>query len=202
MARYLEGSRIQVSIDVTANHWGYFRFDICNLDTNKGRETEDCFAPLNLANGEPRYYLPSSDTKVFNVTLQLPKDFACKHCVMRWTYVTGNSWGICDDGSGALGCGAQENFRSCSDVMVFPKRYASKKNVRGSTKFAFNERQFNRAESFYGMGRRAPSKVVDPEPVGQLQQSDKYVSDELHEVEEFGPTDDIDALENGLPDIY
>lgn len=30
----------------------------------------------------------------------------------------GNSWGNCSDGSGAIGCGAQENFRGCADIGI------------------------------------------------------------------------------------
>lgn len=30
----------------------------------------------------------------------------------------GNNWGWCDDGTGALGCGPQETFRSCSDITI------------------------------------------------------------------------------------
>jgi hypothetical protein len=36
----------------------------------------------------------------------------------KWTYTAGNNWGICPDGSGALGCRNQETFRACSDVIV------------------------------------------------------------------------------------
>ena len=37
---------------------------------------------------------------------------------IQWTYVCGNNWGVCDDGTGALGCGAQEHFRACSDIRI------------------------------------------------------------------------------------
>ena len=32
----------------------------------------------------------------------------------------GNNWGICQDGSGALGCGPQETFVNCADVAIRP----------------------------------------------------------------------------------
>lgn len=38
--------------------------------------------------------------------------------MLQWRYVAGNNWGICDDGSGAVGCGPQEEFRSCSDITL------------------------------------------------------------------------------------
>lgn len=30
-----------------------------------------------------------------------------------------NNWGMCDNGTGALGCGPQETFKNCADVSVF-----------------------------------------------------------------------------------
>jgi len=33
--------------------------------------------------------------------------------------VSGNNWGFCEDGTGALGCGPQETFRACSDISLF-----------------------------------------------------------------------------------
>lgn len=45
-------------------------------------------------------------------------DLTCNQCVLQWRYVAGNNWGICPDGNGAVGCGEQEEFRSCSDIAL------------------------------------------------------------------------------------
>lgn len=45
-------------------------------------------------------------------------DFECGNCVIQWRYIAGNNWGMCDDGTGAVGCGPQEEFRACSDVSI------------------------------------------------------------------------------------
>ena len=37
---------------------------------------------------------------------------------LQWTYVAGNNWGNCPDGSSGLGCGPQEHFRSCADIQI------------------------------------------------------------------------------------
>lgn len=42
----------------------------------------------------------------------------CNQCVLQWRYIAGNNWGMCDDGIGAVGCGPQEEFRSCSDIAL------------------------------------------------------------------------------------
>lgn len=50
--------------------------------------------------------------------IQLPADFTCNHCVLRWHYRAGNNWGVCENGTGAVGCGPQEYFRSCADIRI------------------------------------------------------------------------------------
>ena len=37
---------------------------------------------------------------------------------LKWTYVCGNNWGYCEDGTQAVGCGPQEWFRACSDIRI------------------------------------------------------------------------------------
>jgi hypothetical protein len=45
-------------------------------------------------------------------------DFTCKKCVLQWRYRGGNNWGKCEDGTSALGCGPQEEFRACADISI------------------------------------------------------------------------------------
>lgn len=42
----------------------------------------------------------------------------CGNCVIQWRYIAGNNWGMCDNGTGAVGCGPQEEFRACSDISI------------------------------------------------------------------------------------
>ncbi|XP_043656746.1 uncharacterized protein LOC122622399 [Drosophila teissieri] len=108
----------EVNVKITANHLGYFRFHICNLDEN-GSESDDCFNqyPLNFTDGSQKYYI-NTTTGDIPVTVKLPNDLNCIHCVLRWTYTAGNNWGVCEDGTGAMGCGAQETFINCADISV------------------------------------------------------------------------------------
>ena len=32
--------------------------------------------------------------------------------------VSGNTWGLCNNGTGAIGCGDQEMFRNCADIRI------------------------------------------------------------------------------------
>lgn len=45
----------------------------------------------------------------------------CPNCVLQWRYIAGNNWGMCEDGTGAVGCGPQEEFRACADITVGDK---------------------------------------------------------------------------------
>jgi hypothetical protein len=98
---YEQGSLINVTVLITANHLGHFEFDICSLDGQS--ETENCFQTINFTDQTSNLSLASGDVGYFDLELELPQDLICMHCVLRWTYVTGNSWGICEDGNGSLG---------------------------------------------------------------------------------------------------
>jgi hypothetical protein len=125
--KYTQGQIFSVAVMITANHLGYFEFKICNLDANNRIESDNCFAqnPVLTESGDPKYQVPSSDNKLYEFKLQLPENLACEHCVLQWTYVTGNSWDYCDETKthGALGCGMQEHFRTCSDIAIFPAKH-------------------------------------------------------------------------------
>ena len=122
---YLQGGNLPVKVQITANHKGYFYFQLCNLDKNRNRESDSCFAAnkLHFTNGLDYYYLPHANPGWFDVTLKIPSGLTCNHCVLQWTYVTGNNWGDCGNGSGNLGCGPQEHFRGCSDIKIQWKRF-------------------------------------------------------------------------------
>ncbi|XP_066992926.2 uncharacterized protein [Anabrus simplex] len=118
---YKEGEVMTATAQITAKHMGYFQFRLCPLNNSSQLETEECFSKytLFLADGNgTKYKLPSNDTGKFSAKLKLPKGLTCKQCVLQWTWTTGNSWGTCDDGTGALGCGPQETFRTCSDITI------------------------------------------------------------------------------------
>lgn len=109
---------VNIGFEITANHLGYVYYNLCNLD-EFGVESEECFEKyrLRFADGSDRFYIGPS-TGLIDSFVVLPENLSCKHCVLRWTYNTGNSWGICEDGTGEVGCGAQENFKSCADIAI------------------------------------------------------------------------------------
>lgn len=114
---YAPEALIPTEVKLTANHLGYFAFHICKIAGNG--ESEDCFSkyPVQFEDGTYKHQVPAG-VFLFKPKLRLPSGLSCDHCVLRWTYTTGNRWGWCDANSGALGCGPQELFVGCSDIAI------------------------------------------------------------------------------------
>ena len=145
---YDEGATMDVKIELTAHHKGWFSFKICDLE---GAETEDeqCFAAedsiVQFENGETRWDVTEKSNNGFYINrIQLPDDLSCDHCVLQWRYHTGNSWG-CDEDECGIGLGQQEEFYGCSDIKIKPrtgprptrsttKALSSTTNVKTTTK--------------------------------------------------------------------
>ncbi|KAH8292156.1 hypothetical protein KR054_006449 [Drosophila jambulina] len=134
---YSAGNAITVGVKITTNHLGYFQFHLCNLDVFGG-ESEECFNQhrLRFADGSDTLHIGTQRDDM-DVTVILPDGVTCNHCVLRWTYVGANNWGICDNsGNGALGCGPQETFKNCADVRIDWGRNLVKELVSGGVPVA------------------------------------------------------------------
>nr|XP_015836356.1 PREDICTED: uncharacterized protein LOC661801 isoform X1 [Tribolium castaneum] len=124
--KYTAGSVINIRVELTANHFGYFTFAVC---PDFKRATQKCLDKHVLKLVKPqegvdhhhstRYY-PKEGNKVYEMKYRLPKA-TCDHCLFQWRYIAGNNWGTCPNGTGAVGCGPQEEFRACADVTISGK---------------------------------------------------------------------------------
>lgn len=104
---YTTGSVIEVAVELTSNHKGFFEFRIGDVGT--APITEDKLDHLLeiAGTGATKYYLPAGSMNgIFSVSLQLPVDLVCVQCVLRWKYTAGNNWGTDQSGSG-VGRGPQ-----------------------------------------------------------------------------------------------
>ncbi|RWS19724.1 uncharacterized protein B4U80_08576, partial [Leptotrombidium deliense] len=119
---YKMGQSFIIAVEVTANHNGYFEFKICPATNSTAEVTQECLdnhvLPVYGSKNAYRFYLPNTNTGIFETLVTLPPNLKCKRCVLQWTYKTANSWGICEDGTQAIGCGNQEMFRSCADISI------------------------------------------------------------------------------------
>ncbi|CAL8120249.1 unnamed protein product [Orchesella dallaii] len=132
--RYYSGQKISVRIELTSNHMGYFAFRVCPMNFYEtecvGQEKMDRNTLLiRLQNGTvvPRFIIETTEkSSTFDMELLLPRALNCSRCALQWHYKTGNSWGVCEDGSEGLGCGPQETFINCADVSITPLPAASR----------------------------------------------------------------------------
>jgi hypothetical protein len=130
------GEMINTTIDITANHFGYFEFRLCPIDLGKSRRprrlSQGCLDQHLLTIGpsdsksngdDTRYYLPHGNKSYFYVPVQLPSEIiACKHCVLQWKYHAGNTWGKDQKGRKCLGCAdQQEEFYNCADIAIIER---------------------------------------------------------------------------------
>ncbi|GAB0099247.1 uncharacterized protein DMENIID0001_150970 [Sergentomyia squamirostris] len=123
--RYNPGSDFLIRIELTASHWGYFEFRVCPdvsgkqdcLDENLLEILSGSPAVVNVDDASTRFY-PRNGSRVYEIRARLPQDLKCESCLLQWIYVAGNNWGMCENGTGAVGCGPQEQFRACADISI------------------------------------------------------------------------------------
>lgn len=135
---YFPGSTIDLVIELSTNHGGYFEFELCRRDSFEEPEHEACFEKLLFVDGTSKYHLTQShkENELKSMSLLLPQDLRhCEACVLRWNYRAGNNWGHCSHGSSGMGCGPQELYRNCADISItqgFGKMRNSKNQQLGS----------------------------------------------------------------------
>ncbi|PRD27424.1 UNVERIFIED_CONTAM: hypothetical protein NCL1_35386 [Trichonephila clavipes] len=86
---YTMGQVIKATIDLTANHLGYFEFRICPNNDTKKIVDQDCLSkyPLQLADGSgTRFHVESWYMGWIDIYLQLPPKLTCSQCVLQWEY--------------------------------------------------------------------------------------------------------------------
>ncbi|KAH8292653.1 hypothetical protein KR044_003359, partial [Drosophila immigrans] len=137
---YLPNSEIAIRVELTASHMGYFEFRLCPKPSAK----QSCFDAnlLQIISGSPslhtptdldtRFY-PRNGSRIYEIKAQLP-GMLCNQCVLQWRYIAGNNWGMCVDGNSAVGCGPQEEFRSCADIAITTDARLPIRPVRPTTR--------------------------------------------------------------------
>ncbi|KOB64570.1 Eukaryotic translation initiation factor 3 subunit A [Operophtera brumata] len=115
--KYAPKDAITIKVELTANHNGYFEFRVC--EEAKGT-TQECLDKnvLTIDGRDGTKFYPKEGNKIYEMKYKLPEDLECAHCVMQWRYIAGNNWGACENGTEAVGCGPQEEFRACADIAI------------------------------------------------------------------------------------
>jgi hypothetical protein len=130
---YKSGGTITMKMSFSANHQGRFGFKLCELFDGKlspAREraltTQQCFDKhvLRRTDGKMYSFLHGNEKSV-TVTYRLP-NMKCEHCVIQWTWETGNSCCPPDTSKNYCGRGVDVCYRytvpeiwlNCADVKI------------------------------------------------------------------------------------
>ncbi|KAL3885464.1 hypothetical protein ACJMK2_025520 [Sinanodonta woodiana] len=111
---------IEVKVEISAYHKGYFEFKLCPND--EAEVTQECLNRYTLMieeglqQGDPTKFYPPDGQTIHSLKVSIPPDIRCERCVLQWTYRAGNTWGTNPDGKSCLGCGMQETFVNCADI--------------------------------------------------------------------------------------
>ncbi|KAH9502323.1 hypothetical protein Btru_073458 [Bulinus truncatus] len=122
--KYQTGGIMDVVVELTANHKGYFQFRLCPTDDPMANITQQCLDRhllVNASNGANTFGVPDGDylsTLRLPYRLRLPAGVKCRSCMLQWKYNAGNSWGTFANGTSCIGCGNQEQFYGCSDIAI------------------------------------------------------------------------------------
>ena len=117
---YKEGETIQVTIKITSNHQGFFRFSVGKVMSRPITQQQLTYVLLQ-PDGSNTWQLHSSTNGNFQIRLVLPRGLTCDHCVLQWWWTVGNNWGCDDNGNCGTGKGKkQETFVNCADIKITP----------------------------------------------------------------------------------
>ncbi|XP_037775664.1 LOW QUALITY PROTEIN: uncharacterized protein LOC119572628, partial [Penaeus monodon] len=114
---------IEIEAELTTNHKGYMEVRLCPNNDPKKIITEECLSQYVLpleGTYETRFIIPEDSKKyeIFKWRVKLPEGITCSHCVLRWKYFAGNTWGVNQEGLEGVGQGPQETFINCADVVI------------------------------------------------------------------------------------
>jgi len=119
---YTKGQVVDVGIELTTNHLGWFEFRLCPVNDPTVLVTQECLDEnlLELADGSgnTRYMLEEQRIGRFVIPVKLPDDITCTQCVLQWWWNCGNNWGNCKNGTEGMGCGPQETWANCADIAI------------------------------------------------------------------------------------
>ncbi|KAH3839326.1 uncharacterized protein LOC127876652 [Dreissena polymorpha] len=122
--QYQTGAFINVTVELTSNHGGYFEFRLCPVNDPTREATHECLDRhlLNIVGHGTRWFIaaPGPSTTV-ELVVMLPPKLTCSQCVMQWKWVAGQSMGPDGYGGECLGCGNQEHFINCADIAIGTK---------------------------------------------------------------------------------
>ena len=82
---YSPGQIVEVIVEVTANHLGTFTFRLCPVPDPQQDPSQDCLDlhPLITSSGSEVWSLPSAEARSYNLSVVLPSNMECEHCLLQ-----------------------------------------------------------------------------------------------------------------------
>nr|KAG5692218.1 hypothetical protein BaRGS_009818 [Batillaria attramentaria] len=79
---------MDVRVDITANHKGWFEFRLCPHNDPSTPITQQCLDQylLQMADGSGTRYQLGGQTGYVDLKLKLPAGLTCSQCVLQWKY--------------------------------------------------------------------------------------------------------------------
>ena len=76
---------IEITVEITANHLGWFEFRVCSLDWRGGSDADQaCLDEMLLSNGtNSRFPVPVGGLGAVTRRVYLPPGLTCNHCVLQ-----------------------------------------------------------------------------------------------------------------------
>ncbi|CAC5399938.1 unnamed protein product [Mytilus coruscus] len=131
---YATGQIINVTVELTSNHKGYYEFRLCPNNNPSKAVTQECLNRnvLNIMGHGKRYVIDSPDSNLFmEFQLSLPPGLSCSQCVLQWKWRAAQNKGSNGQGGECFGCGPQEHFINCADVSIGSRAHALPLNRPG-----------------------------------------------------------------------
>ncbi|OWF38771.1 uncharacterized protein LOC110465894 [Mizuhopecten yessoensis] len=122
---YVKSGTININVEITASHKGYFEFRLCPNNNVRRAATQSCLDRYLLQEyygNSTRVHVDDSSVGFYDIKMRLPYDVTCSQCVLQWRYISGNRWGCANNdfirGNCGLGFGPQEEFYACADIAI------------------------------------------------------------------------------------
>ena len=90
-ATYLQGQEINITVQITANHKGFFEFRLCVNNDYKKVATQECLDQnilQGVKTGTRKFYIGTTSGYITKAVI-LPPNVTCDQCVLQWRYKTG-----------------------------------------------------------------------------------------------------------------
>ena len=109
---------IDLHLDITAHHKGFFEFKICKMEPSDFTENAACFESdesiMTLDDGKQQWDVTGGSTGHYYGKVRLPDDLSCDHCVIQWRYHAGNTWACDENGN----CGTGSFRKKCFEISL------------------------------------------------------------------------------------